>query len=230
MNMLLNQGPAAPTMSSRDIAELVDSRHDKVMQSIERLAERGVITLPPMGEVSNPGPGPKTIKEYRIGKRDSYVIVAQLSPEFTARLVDRWQELEARAGVTVPTTLAGALRLAAEQAEAIEKQALALAAAAPKVEFVDRYVDTSGSKGFREVCKLLRANENDFRLFLLDKGIMYRLGGRLVPYAPHMDAGRFEIKAGVSGANEHAYNQTRFTPKGINWVAGLWFEQQAVAA
>jgi hypothetical protein len=29
-----------------------------------------------------------------VGKRDSYVIVAQLSPEFTARLVDRWQELE----------------------------------------------------------------------------------------------------------------------------------------
>ena len=30
------------------------------------------------------------------GKRDSIVVVAQLSPEFTARLVDRWQELEAQ--------------------------------------------------------------------------------------------------------------------------------------
>lgn len=29
------------------------------------------------------------------GKRDSIIVVAQLSPEFTARLVDRWQELEA---------------------------------------------------------------------------------------------------------------------------------------
>ncbi|WP_224000745.1 Rha family transcriptional regulator [Cupriavidus pinatubonensis] len=87
----------ALTMSSREIAELVDSRHDKVKQSIERLAERGVITLPPLGEVSNPGLGPRTITEYRVGKRDSYVIVAQLSPEFTARLVDRWQELEAQA-------------------------------------------------------------------------------------------------------------------------------------
>ncbi len=28
------------------------------------------------------------------GKRDSIVVVAQLSPEFTARLVDCWQELE----------------------------------------------------------------------------------------------------------------------------------------
>ena len=29
------------------------------------------------------------------GKRDSIIVVAQNSPEFTAILVDRWQELEA---------------------------------------------------------------------------------------------------------------------------------------
>jgi phage regulator Rha-like protein len=81
-------------MSSREIAELVDSRHDKVKQSIERLAERGVITLPPLGEYLDVLGRPA--KHYLVGKRDSYVVVAQLSPEFTARLVDRWQELEAR--------------------------------------------------------------------------------------------------------------------------------------
>ena len=32
-------------------------------------------------------------KLYHVGKRDSYIIVAQLSPEFTARIVDRWQAL-----------------------------------------------------------------------------------------------------------------------------------------
>ena len=88
-----------PTMSSLEIAELLESRHDKVKQSMERLAERGVITLSPLGEVSNPGPGPKTISVYRVEKRDSYVIVAQLSPEFTARLVDRWQDLEAQRSI-----------------------------------------------------------------------------------------------------------------------------------
>jgi phage regulator Rha-like protein len=58
-----------------------------VKRSIERLAERGVVTLPPLAEVSNDGPGPKFIKEYRLGKRDSLVVVAQLCPEFTARIV-----------------------------------------------------------------------------------------------------------------------------------------------
>ncbi|OLF82680.1 hypothetical protein AWH63_06655 [Marinobacter sp. C18] len=82
------------TMGSRDIANLVESRHDSVKRAIERLAERGVIELPPTVEIST---ATKPVSEYRIGKRDSYVIVAQLSPEFTARLVDRWQDLEARA-------------------------------------------------------------------------------------------------------------------------------------
>ncbi|HGJ5882015.1 hypothetical protein [Arsenophonus sp.] len=40
-------------MISLEITELVGSRHDKVKQSIECLAERGTIQLPPMGKVEN---------------------------------------------------------------------------------------------------------------------------------------------------------------------------------
>ncbi|OOH81333.1 phage antirepressor protein [Pseudomonas koreensis] len=80
------------SMSSQEIAELVGSRHDKVKQSIERLAERGTIQLPPLGEVRNHLG--QSVNVYQVCKRDSFVVVAQLSPEFTAALVDRWQELE----------------------------------------------------------------------------------------------------------------------------------------
>ena len=84
------------TMSSREIADLVGSRHDKVKQSIVRLIDREVITQPPMGDESyRDGSGRKVVTSvYHICKRDSYIVVAQLSPEFTAALVDRWQELE----------------------------------------------------------------------------------------------------------------------------------------
>lgn len=206
-------------MTSREIADLVESRHDSVKRTIERLADTGVIALPPLVEVSNHGPGPSEIMTYVVGKRDSYVIVAQLSPEFTARLVDRWQELEASQAPKLPQTMAQALRLAAEQAEQIERQQAALAAAAPAVEFVERYVDSTGSKGFRQVCKLLKVKEPEFRAFLHDKNIMYKLGGEWMPFSQHTDAGRFEVKAGTA-QNEHAFNSARFTPKGISWVAG----------
>lgn len=92
------------TMSSREIAELVQSRHDKVKQSIERLAERGIIVQPPMGDehFTDSMGRPRSETVYRIGKRDSYIIVAQLSPEFTAKLVDFWQAHEG-----LVTTFAG---------------------------------------------------------------------------------------------------------------------------
>lgn len=229
MNDLMIQGNTSTsgiTMSSREIAELVGSRHDKVKQSIERLSGRQdslgnpLIYLPPAGEyLDSMG---RTAKEYLLGKRDSYVVVAQLSPEFTAKLIDRWQELEDQQSPQIPTTLSGALRLAADQAEQIEQQQKAIEQARPAVEFVDRYVASdSGSKGFRQVAKLLNAKENKLRQFLCDEKIMYRLAGEWMPYGSHIEAGRFEVKTGIAD-NEHAFNAAKFTAKGINWVAGKW--------
>lgn len=219
-------------MTSREIAELVGSRHDKVKQSIERLTNRKdadgnpapVIDLPPMGEYLDTlgRPAAHYVFTGEKGKRDSYVVVAQLSPGFTAKLVDRWQELEARQAPPIPQTYAAALLEAGRLAQLAERQAEQLELAAPKVAFVDKYVTAdSGSKGFRQVAKLLNANEKDFRAFLSDSKIMYKLGGEWMPYQCHADAGRFEVKGGVAG-NDHVYNSALFTPKGINWIAGLW--------
>ena len=84
-------------MTSLDIADLVGSRHDKVKQSIKRLAARGIIELPPMGDGIKSANG-VTAKFYFFqgdqAKRDSLIVVAQLSPEFTADIVDRWIYLE----------------------------------------------------------------------------------------------------------------------------------------
>ncbi|QGT80412.1 Rha family transcriptional regulator [Pseudomonas coronafaciens] len=93
MNLITS---TAPTMSSQEIADLVGSRHDKVKQSIERLVERGTISQPPMGDGPRSANG-VVVQEYHVCKRDSFIVVAQLSPEFTAALVDRWQELEEKA-------------------------------------------------------------------------------------------------------------------------------------
>lgn len=213
------------TMSSGDIADLVESRHDHVKRSIERLAERGIIQLPPMGEVKNHLG--QSVAVYRIGKRDSYVVVAQLSPEFTARLVDRWQELETGQALNVPQSLPEALRLAADLAEQQQQLRQQLVAAAPKVEFVDRYCTAHGSMSFRQVAKLLNAKEPEFRLFLLESDILYRLGGILTPRHRHIALGRFEVKTGTSAENNHAFSQTRFTAKGIRWIGGLWLAHVA---
>lgn len=100
----------AVSMNSLEISEMLDSRHDSVKRSVERLAESGVIQLPPMAEVKQEqslSPNNKS-KVYVFtgeqGKRDSIIVVAQLSPEFTAKIVDRWMELEL-ANSRTPTEL-----------------------------------------------------------------------------------------------------------------------------
>lgn len=87
------------TMSSREIAELLEKRHDNIKVSAERLAEKGVIGTPATQEFTHNG---NTYTEYLLNKRDSLILVAQNSPEFTARIVDRWQELEAQQSLSIP--------------------------------------------------------------------------------------------------------------------------------
>ena len=148
-------------------------------------------------------------------------------------VLERLNELEAerkllQTTVAIPDFMnpAEAARAWAAEFEAKQQAQQALALATPKVEFVDKFVQAStGSKGFREVCKLLNANEAEFRCFLIDRGLMYRLGGKWMPYAQHLDAGRFEVKAGVA-KNDHAYNTAKFTAKGVEWIAGEWAKHQ----
>lgn len=213
------------TMTSREIAELLECRHDSVKRTIERLVDAGLIQLPPMVDVKN-GKN-QTVSEYVIGKRDTYVIVAQLSPEFTARLVDRWQELEAAQKPALPATYKEALKALVAEVEAKEVLEQQLAIAAPKAQFVDKYVEaSSGSMGFREVCKMLKAKESDFRNFLYSNKIMYKLNGTLTPFSKHLDAGRFEVKTGIAD-NEHTFKTAKFTAKGVEWVSKLWNKENA---
>mgnify|MGYP002568525593 FL=1 len=87
-------------MTSVEIAELVGSRPDSVKRTIETLAKKGIIQFPQTVEIENKQSlGPRRFSSAYVfegerGKRDSIIVVAQLCPEFTSRLVDRWRELE----------------------------------------------------------------------------------------------------------------------------------------
>ena len=215
----------ARTMSSREIAELVGSRHSDVMRTIDRLLDKRVISgCTPSAYTQEQNGQP--YRQYLVCKRDSFVVVAQLCPEFTAALVDRWQELEAQVAKPVELSRMEILQLAMESEKARLAAVEQLAIAAPKAAFVDQYVEAAGSMSFRQVAKLLNANERQFRQLLLDKGVMYYLGGVLTPYSQHQEAGRFEVKTGTSETNGHAFSQSRFTAKGVQWVAGLWAAYQ----
>lgn len=193
MNDLTNAFGAPQTMSSREIADLVDSRHDKVKQSIERLAERGVIGLPPLGEYLDTLGRKAT--EYRICKRDSYVIVAQLSPEFTAQLVDRWQELEEQArnpfAAMLPRDYASALRALANESEKTQALTAKIEADAPAVEFAARTAAAPDAITLANAAKILGTGRNR----LMQKMREWRwINRRNEPYQDKIEAGLLDVK------------------------------------
>ncbi len=250
MGQLTNAFVAAnqPTMSSREIAELVDSRHDKVKQSIERLVERGVIVQPPLGDEPETDALGRTrvTKVYEISKRDSYVIVAQLSPEFTARLVDRWQELE-QASRFDPSQLTRmeVLQLAmdAERDLHIERERrVAVEAAktelehrveqdAPKVAFAERIAALPGSVSVASAAQTLGTGQN--RLFAFMRSIGWLQTGN-VPYQRKIDDGCLENKPSPylhprDGSLQHSYT-TLVTARGLVRLQRAWSGRQAERA
>ena len=218
------------TMSSRDIAELTGKDHRHVLRDLDVLRGQLGDMFAGSAQTWTHPQNSQRYPEYVLDKDTTLCLVAGYDAVVRMRIIKRWQELEAQQAPKLPQTMAQALRLAAEQAEQIEAQQEQLALAAPKVEYVDRYVAANGSMGFRQVAKLLQANEHEFRTWLQDAKIMYRLGNEWTGYQNHIDAGRFVVRAGVATANEHAFNTTKFTPKGVEWVAGLWGKHKAALA
>ncbi len=213
--------PGFPAMTSLEIAGLCDKRHDHVMADIRNMLQQLNIQSPEFSGDYRDDRG-RSYPLFHLPKDLCLTLVSGYNVALRKRIIDRWLELESGQRVSVPQSLPEALRLAADLAEQKQRLAEELAAAAPKVEFVDRYVAASGSMSFRQVAKLLKAKEPEFRSFLLDSKIMYRLGGGLTPYSQHTEAGRFEVKTGTAAVSNHAFSQARFTAKGVKWIGGLW--------
>ncbi|WP_440090122.1 phage antirepressor KilAC domain-containing protein [Pseudomonas fragariae (ex Marin et al. 2024)] len=213
----------ARTMSSREISNLTGKRHDNVKADIRNmLSDLKEDVLNFQGIYLDGMNRPQV--EYLLDREHTDCLLTGYSAAMRMAVIKRWRELEgARVVGTLPdfSNPAAAARAWAEQFEMQQAANQALAIAAPKAEFVDKYVESTGLKGFRQTAKLLGANEARFREFLLDRRIMYRMGGEWQAYQNHVDAGRFQVKTGTTDGG-HAFNQAKFTPKGVSWIAGLW--------
>ena len=222
MNELLpinDKNASALTMSSREITKLVNSRHSDVCKSIETLISKGVIGGYQPKPYTHPQNG-QIYYEFFLNKRDTYILVAQFSPEFTAAVIDRWQELENQQNPTalLPQNYLQALEqlVASEK----EKQALALEnkAMKPKADFVDLYVDIGTTKSLRETAKILNMPEKAMIAALERDKALYRQSGNLIPYSDKQSRGLFTVKTGTA-EHGHNFTQTRVTSKGIQWIA-----------
>ena len=222
-------------MTSIEIAELVGCRHADIMRSIDRLVKNGVIRQPPtafLERINNLGFKVKDkayVFEGEQGKRDSIIVVAQNCPEFTARLVDRWQELEkqvrqpALPDFTDPVAAARAWADEVEQKRLAQKEAERLALEnkelEPKAAVYDAIAKNEQYRNATQVARPLgmSAAQLNKRLEQVDVyDTRIRRGGRMFKQW-FLDKGYGVVKCSAEG-----YVQSLFTAKGQLWVSELF--------
>lgn len=228
------------SMTHLDIAELVNKRADNVKRTIESLVNTRVISQPQIedGVKSANGVIPKIyVFAGEQGKRDSIIVVAQLCPEFTARLVDRWQELEAQVAKPIdpmklladPHALRNALLTYSEKVIELEQQVEVMQ---PTVEAFDRIATADGSLCLTDTAKALQMRPKDLISWLNQKQWIYKRTGsaHYLGYQEKVQSGYLEHKVTEithGDGSAKITEQVRVTPKGLTKLSKLLGNQNA---
>jgi Rha family phage regulatory protein len=228
------------SISSREVAEMMETRHDNLMNKIEKhttilekvsdlkikVADLWILSsyLDAQG---------KERKEYQVTKKGCEFLAHKTTGEkgdlFTIRYMNKFEEMEQyikEQKPKLPTTYKEALqhllvqveeneRLALEnkqQTKVIEKQSEVIGEMAPKAEYFDALVDNNLLTNIRDTAKELGIKERTFTEWLIQKNLCYRDKKRKIkPYANKMKY--FELKE-FTTAWGHSDTQTLITPRG----------------
>ena len=198
-------------MSSREIAELCDKRHDNVMADIRKMLDELDIYAPDFSGTFITEQG-NQYECFNLPKRECLILVSGYNLKLRTKIIDRWQELEQATTPRLPQTYLEALRALADEVEAHEHTQQQLAIAEPKVQYFDKLVERNLLTNFTTTAKEFGVKRKDFVAYLLDNGYIYRdQRGNLLPYAVHVPH-LFEVKEYCK--DHHSGTQTLITPKG----------------
>ena len=215
------------TMGTREIAELLGKQHHHIKSSADYLVSKGAIhggvalTETPYINEQNK----QTYTEYRLNKRDSFVLVAQNCPELTAAIVDRWQELEAMQKPAIPQTYAAALLEAGRLALELEQSQQQLALAAPKADVFDKVIERENLLNATQVAQQVGMSAVKMNKQLDVIGGVYSKSVKRGRTFCHgwVESGYGEMKIGESG-----YPQALFTTKGSLRVVELFTSEGVI--
>ncbi len=220
------------TMSSREIAELTGKQHAHVMRDIRNM----LVELKGEGGISKFGDTVRNEQNgqeypiYRLPKRETLILVSGYNLTMRAAIIDRWQELEARAAqpdplaaLNDPATMRGLLLNYSEKVIMLEQ---ANAELAPKADALDLLSASSGSVTFTQAAKLLGVKQDTMTKWMHANGWIYRQNGSWVAYSQQIQNARLEYK------EANYTNQTtgmkcvkpycHITPKGLAKLAVIF--------
>lgn len=234
---LLNQ--TTQTMSSREIAQLCDKRHDHVCRDIDNLnATYLQMGFPKVGEgyYTHPSTGSQQHREFLLTKEQSIDLVTGYRTDIRIRINRRWAELEAQYSAPALPNFANPVEAARAWADAMERQQLALAQVAelqPKAAALDAISASSTSLNIRETAKTLGIQEKKFIAWAIKHDWLYRdAKGKLCPIAHRLHNGFIEQRAvtfSKSNGETGVSTQAMFTAKALTHLAKLFAIVKEVA-
>lgn len=225
-NTLAATGGMPLTMSTLEIAERTRKEHAHVMRDVRNMLVELQVSE---GECQSRFGGTYIDSQgkrrpcYLLPKRECMILTSGYSIELRAAIIDRWMELEASASganvhFMVPRTLPEALRLAADQAEQIERQSAQITAMTPKAEFHDQVAEAINCQTVEEVAKILGTGQNRMFAWLRNEGILMKSNR---PYQRYVDEGYCRVveRAFKDPRGEaHTYTRTLITGKGLAYI------------
>ncbi len=229
MNDLIHTG-GVQTMSSREIADLTGKRHDNVMRDTRQM----LLELHGDGallkfEGSYVGQDNTSRPCFHLPKRETLILVSGYNLTMRAKIIDRWQELEARerpdpmVALNDPATMRGLLLSYSEKVLELEQVNAELA---PKAEALDRLATADGSLNITAAAKALQVRPKDLFTFLQAHGWIYRRNGGsgYLGYQSKVTTGLLEHKVTTvlrSDGSEKIVEQVLVTAKGLTKLAAL---------
>lgn len=200
------------TMTSREIADLVEARHNDVISTIERLFAKGLLRS--TRKTRREETGGRPIEVYDLTERDTHLVVSGYSDEHRARVIDRWQELEAKQSKPAELSRMDILKLAMESEQARIEAEAKLAIAAPKVQFFDKVVERDTLMSATQVAQKLGLSAVALNKHLDELDVYSKNIKRARVFKQwFIDKGLGELKQ-----TELGYSQPLFTTAGEAWV------------
>ncbi|UNE54367.1 Rha family transcriptional regulator [Bartonella machadoae] len=219
-----NSSAAVQTMSSREIAELCNKRHDHVMRDIKQMLEE--INAPKFGVVDFIGSYVDAKGEsrpcYHLPKRECLILVSGYSTALRAKIIDRWQELEkqittSQIDYSSPQAMIGFLNHLQSQ---IEQKDHVIAKLEPKAKALDGLKRSDGLFGLIEAAKMLEVRPKDLTDYLRKHDWVYRRApsGPLLPYQDKIKKGLMDCPAITiqrPDGTEKVLPSTKITSRGL---------------
>lgn len=217
--------------SSRDVAAFFGKEHRNVIRDIERLIEQkpelGMLTFEQTPYVE-PQNG-QTYKAYDMDRKGFTLLTMGFTGpkalDFKIAYIDQFDAMESAlrnrsSGFQIPTSLPEAPRLAADQAETIERQKARLTAMAPKVDAFDRIAGSDGSLCPTDAAKALQIRPKTLFAWLRSHSWIYSRPGKpgWLACQDKIQAGYLEHKVTTvtrDDGTEKTVEQVRVTPKGL---------------